>query len=228
MEIGDNLRKGIGGILRQNENISDQTWSQILNAYRLDLGEYFSSFTLSTLGDVACLWGGERFGERSVTCHAIRTDESCLNQDQKRLLDFQGFFHLAKKVKYKNEFLRASIAQDETHVFFGGVYYLWGLSRWASKADWAIVEIGFEPGWIDEVGEYEYAKSIVWRSSPTYADIREIGISPIQMMADLQKDLEAVAKRRRELYEQVQALCTTMGMNLALLRHLPGGDKVPK
>jgi len=227
MKIGANLTNEIGEMFRQNKNISDQTWYQILNALRVDLGEYFSSLTLSALGDVACLRGRKRFGERSVTCHTIRTDESCLDKDQKQLLGLQGFFHLANKtVKDKNDFLRVSIAQDERRVFFGGVHYLWGLSRWASEADWTIVEIGFKPGWMDEVGEYEYAKSIVRWSNPKASDIVKIGISPIQMMADLQKDLEGVAKRRLELYEQVQALCTTMSSDLALLRHLPGGNNV--
>lgn len=229
MEISQYLTNEIGEMLRQNKNISDRTWYQILNAYRLDLGEHFSSLTLATLGDVDCLRGRKRFGERSVSCHTIRTDESCLpNKDQKRLLGLQGFFHLASTVKDEKKFLRVSIAQDEAPAFFGGVHYLWGLSRWFSEADWTIVEIGFEPGWMDEVGEYQYAKSIVQWSNPKVSDIIKLGISPLQMITTLQEDLESVVQRRLELYKHAQALCTTMDTNLALLRHLPSGDRVPK
>jgi hypothetical protein len=217
MGIGANLTNEIGEMLRQNKNISDQTWYQILNACRLDFGEYFSSFTLPALGEVACLSGRKRFGERNVNC--------LLDKDQ-WLLGLHGLFHLAKTVKDEKEYLKVSIAQDETHAFFGGVHYLWGLSRWASKADWTIVKIGFKPGWVDEVGEYQYAKSIVKWSNPKASDIVKLGISPIQMMAELQEDLESGAKRRLELYEQAQALCTTMGANLDLLRYLPDWKSV--
>lgn len=229
MENRLELTKVIGEMLRQKENISDQAWYQILNAYRLDLERSFSSFTFSTLGDVACLCGRKRFGERNVKCHTIRTDESCLHdKNQKQFLGLQGFFHLARTVEDKTEFLRVSTAQDETRVFYGGVHYLWGLSRWASEADWTIVEIGFEPGWMDEVGEYQYAKSVVKWINPKVSDIVKLGISPIQIIVELQKDLELVVKRRLELYEHAQTLCATMNANLTLLRYLPGANKVPK